>query len=88
MAVADRNAPGIAEAIRYKIHGSDRQSHVKQRCQCDPEENTDRKPARKSKGSKRKPWIYLRQSGSWLKRSFGAVLLSAPEEIKQEMAER
>ena len=56
----------LPEAIRYKSARSD-MGHVKQRCQCDPKENTDRKPAGKPKSSKRKLGIYFRQFGSRLK---------------------
>ena len=64
LAVCDRNAPGIAEAIRaYSMTITTR--HVKPWCECDPWTVTDRKSAGQSEGGGGEPDLYLRFVGTW-----------------------
>ena len=59
LAVADRLAPGIAEAIRYQSHGSDEPGHAQPWSISDPQTDRNRQPSGKSEGGKGESGLYF-----------------------------
>lgn len=67
LAVADRNAPGIAEYIRMKSMQITDRAMLSRGASVIPQKDPDRESAGKSEGCEGEPWLYSGSAGSWVK---------------------